>query len=295
MKQTTLFVVNPVSGTGRQKNIEPVIQDNLDHDLFDYSVCYTEHIHHGTELAREAADSGYDCVVAVGGDGSVNDVAQGLKDTGVHMGIIPCGSGNGLARTLKIPLRPTLAVQTLNKLHSQTIDSIVVNDRHLSVNASGVGFDAHIARLLKAVKKRGFQAYSSIFFREYASYESNNYRLTIDGRTLSRKAWFIAIANGSQYGYNLTVAPKAKLTDGLLDISIIDKVPIDHLAITAPMAFMNLLDHSQHVEMFRAKEIHIEGNRDKWVNIDGEGENLGDNLHFVVHPQSVKIYTGTLK
>lgn len=291
MKNKTLFIVNPASGTGRQKNIETVIKENLDHDLFDYSVRYTEHIHHGTELAREAADQGYDCVVAVGGDGSVNDVAQGLKDTGVHMGIIPCGSGNGLARTLKIPLRPALAVKTLNKLQSQTIDSIVINDRYLSVNAAGVGFDAHIARLLKAAKKRGFQAYASLFFREYASYENSNYRLTIDGRTLYRKAWFIAIANGRQYGYNLSVAPKAQIADGLLDITIIDKVPIEHIAITAPMAFMNLLDHSQHAEMFRAKEVHLEGNLDKWVNIDGEGENIGKELHFVVHPQSVKIYT----
>ena len=291
MKNKTLFIINPVSGTGRQKNIETVIKENLDHDLFDYSVRYTEHIHHGTELAREAADQGYDCVVAVGGDGSVNDVAQGLKDTGVHMGIIPCGSGNGLARTLKIPLRPALAVKALNKLQSQTIDSIVINDRYLSVNAAGVGFDAHIARLLKAAKKRGFQAYASLFFREYASYENSNYRLTIDGRTLYRKAWFIAIANGRQYGYNLSVAPKAQIADGLLDITIIDKVPIEHIAITAPMAFMNLLDHSQHAEMFRAKEVHLEGNLDKWVNIDGEGENIGKELHFVVHPQSVKIYT----
>ena len=291
MKNKTLFIVNPASGTGRQKNIETVIKENLDHDLFDYSVRYTEHIHHGTELAREAADQGYDCVVAVGGDGSVNDVAQGLKDTGVHMGIIPCGSGNGLARTLKIPLRPALAVKALNKLQSQIIDSIVINDRYLSVNAAGVGFDAHIARLLKAAKKRGFQAYASLFFREYASYENSNYRLTIDGRTLYRKAWFIAIANGRQYGYNLSVAPKAQIADGLLDITLIDKVPIEHIAITAPMAFMNLLDHSQHAEMFRAKEVHLEGNLDKWVNIDGEGENIGKELHFVVHPQSVKIYT----
>ena len=291
MKQKTLFVINPVAGTGRQKNIEAIIKDNLDHDLFDYSVRYTEHIHHGTELAREAADQGFDSVVAVGGDGSVNDVAQGLKDSGVHMGIIPCGSGNGLARDLKIPLRPALAVKTLNKLHSQTIDSIVINDRYLSVNACGVGFDAHIARILKAVKKRGIQAYASLVLREYASYNNSIYRLTIDDRTLERKAWFIAIANGRQYGYNLAVAPKAQLADGLLDITILEKVPIDHLAITAPLAFLNLLDHSQHSEMFRAKEVHIEGNLDKWVNIDGEGENLGTELHFVVHPQSVKIYT----
>ena len=275
MKKKTAIIVNPISGIGRQKKIESLLKDNLNQDLFDYTVRYTEHIHHGTDLAREAVDQGFDCVVAVGGDGSVNDVAQGLKDSGVTMGIIPCGSGNGLARTLKIPLKPALAIRMLNQMNEITIDSIVINDSWLCVNAAGVGFDAYIARLMHAAKTRGFAAYTNLILREYASYKCNNYRLTIDDRTIERSAWFIAVANGRQYGYNLAVAPKAQLCDGLIDISIIDKIP---------------LDHSQHVEMFRGKEIVIEGNVHKWVNIDGEGENLGKELHFVNHPRSVKIY-----
>ena len=290
MKKKTAIIVNPISGMGRQKKIETLLKDNLNQDLFDYTVRYTERIHHGTDLAREAVDQGYDCVVAVGGDGSVNDVAQGLKDSGVTMGIIPCGSGNGLARTLKIPLKPALAIRMLNQMNEIAIDSIVINDSWLCVNAAGVGFDAYIARLMHAAKTRGFAAYTNLILREYASYKCNNYRLTIDDRTIERSAWFIAVANGRQYGYNLAVAPKAQLCDGLIDISIIDKIPLDHIPITAPMAFMNLLDHSQHAEMFRGKEIIIEGNVHKWVNIDGEGENLGKELHFVNHPQSVKIF-----
>ena len=290
MKKKTVFIVNPVSGIGRQKKIEALIKDNLDHDLIEPTVRYTEHIHHGTELAREAVEQGFDCVVAVGGDGSVNDVANGIKDSGVPMGIIPCGSGNGLARTLKIPLSPAPAIRLLNQLNEKTIDSIVVNDSHLVVNAAGVGFDAYIARLMKAAKTRGFAAYTNLILREYASYKSNDFRITIDDRTLERKAWFIAVANGSQFGYNLTVAPHASLTDGLIDISIIDKIPLDHIAITAPLALTHLLGLSQHVEMFKTKEVHIEGNLDKWVNLDGEGENLGKELHFVNHPASIKIY-----
>ena len=292
MKKKTVIVVNPISGVGKQKKIETLLKENLNQDLFDYTVRYTERIHHGTEIAREAVDQGYDCVVAVGGDGSVNDVAQGLKDSGVTMGIIPCGSGNGLARGLKIPLRPASAIRMLNDMHEQTIDSIVINDKYISVNAAGVGFDAYIARLMKAAKTRGFAAYTNLILREYGPYQCNTYRLTFDdGRTIERKAWFIAIANGSQFGYNLSVAPKARLNDGLLDVTILDKVPIDHIPITAPLAFTRLLDHSQHAEMFRSKDLHVEGNLHKWVNIDGEGENLGKELHFVVHPDSVKIYS----
>lgn len=290
MKTKTVVIVNPISGVGKQKKIETLLKENLNQDIFDYTVRYTERIHHGTDIAREAVDQGCDCVVAVGGDGSVNDVAQGLKDTGVTMGIIPCGSGNGLARGLKIPLTPASAIKLLNQRNEHLIDSIVINDKYISVNAAGVGFDAYIARLMKAAKTRGFAAYTNLILREYASYKNNTYCLTIDGRTIKRSAWFIAVANGRQFGYNLSVAPKANLSDGLIDISIIDKIPLDHILITAPMAFMNLLDHSQHVETFRAKDILIEGNVHKWVNIDGEGENLGNTLHFVNHPNSVKIF-----
>ena len=295
MKKKTLIVVNPISGIGRQRRIEKLLKENLNQDLFDYEVRYTEYIHHGTEIARDAANKGYDCVVAVGGDGSVNDVVQGLKDSDTRLGIIPCGSGNGLARTLKLPLRPTFAIRALNQQYEQTIDSIVVNDKYLVVNAAGVGFDAYIARLMKVAKTRGLAAYTNLILREYNSYKCSDYHIFVDGRELFRNAWFIAVANSCQFGYNLAVAPKAKLDDGLIDISILDKVPIDHVAITAPLAFMNHLELSQHVEMFKAKEILIEGNIDKWVNIDGEGENVGKTVHFVNHPKSVKIYARDLK
>lgn len=295
MKTKTLVIVNPISGVGRQRRIETILKHNLNHDLFDYTVRYTEHIHHGTQLAREAADSGYHCVVAVGGDGSVNDVVQGIKGTDTRLAIIPCGSGNGLARSLKLPLQPWLAVRVLNQQFEQTIDSIVVNGRWVVVNAAGCGFDAYIARLMHSAKTRGLAAYTNLVLREYSRYKNSDYHIVVDGRQYYRNAWFIAVANSQQFGYNLAVAPKAKLDDGLMDISILDKVPVDHLGITAPLAFTNHLDLSQHVEMFRAKDLLIEGNVDRWVNLDGEGENIGRSVHFQIHPASVKIYARDVK
>lgn len=295
MKTKTLIVVNPISGVGRQKKIESLLKEHLNHDLFDYEVCYTEHIHHGTEIARDAADKGYDCVVAVGGDGSVNDVVQGIKGSDVRLGIIPCGSGNGLARSMKLPLIPMLAIRVLNQQYEAIIDSIEVNDRWTVVNAAGCGYDAYIARMMKSAKTRGFSAYTNLVLREYTRYKNSNYHLIVDGHEYFRNAWFIAIANSRQFGYNLAVAPKAKLDDGMLDISIIDKVPLDHVPITAPLAFTNHLDLSQHVEMFRAKEVIIEGNKDRWVNLDGEAENLGTTVRFVVNPLSVKMYGRDMK
>ena len=297
MKTKTVFIVNPVSGIGRQKKIESLIKRNLDHDLFDYEVRYTERIHHGTELARQAVDEGFECVVAVGGDGSVNDVVQGIKGTDTRLGIIPCGSGNGLAHTLKLPLQPWLAIRALNHQYEQVIDSILITsvDEHerqqyVSVNAAGVGFDAYISRMMQAAKTRGITGYTNMVLRAYNTYQSGTYTLTLGDRTITRNAWIIALQNSSRIGYGVPVAPQARLDDGIIDISIVDKIPIDHLPITAPLALTNHLQLSQHVEMFRTSEVLIEGNDDKWVDIDGEGINLGRAVRFVNQPRSVRVY-----
>lgn len=284
-----MVVVNPISGVGRQKRIEEVLKNNLNHDLFDYEVRYTEHIHHGMELAREGADRGLDAVVAVGGDGSVNDVITGLKNSDTRLGIIPCGSGNGLARCMQIPLIPALAVKVLNQYYEQCIDTIVVNDKYVVASIAGVGFDAFIARLMKMAKTRGFPAYMSLILREYQSYECKDYRLVFDGKEMDRNAWFITFANSNQFGYNFAVAPQAKLNDGLIDVSIVDKIPIEHMVITGPLVYANHFELSQHVEMFKAHDIWLYGNVDKWVNIDGEGENCGTEIHFENHKESLKV------
>ena len=295
MKIKTLIIVNPVSGIGKQRRIETLLKDNLNQDLFDYKVVYTERIHHGTELARDAADRGYGCVVAVGGDGSVNDVVQGLKDTDVCMGIVPCGSGNGLACSLRIPLQPWLAIRALNHRYEQVIDTIVVNDKYACVNAAGVGFDAHISRLMQTAKTRGLPAYTNFVLRAYANYHSSDYKLKLNGREYLRNAWIISVQNSDRIGFNLTVSPKAKIDDGIMDISIIDKVPIDHVPISLQLSMINHLDLSQHVEIFRTKELVIEGNRDKWVDIDGESISIGDTVRFVNHPKSLHVFARDMK
>ena len=295
MKKRMLVIVNPISGVGRQKKIERILNDNLNKDLFDYTVRYTEHIHHGTELAREGAMQGFDIITAVGGDGSVNDVISGMYGSDATLGIIPCGSGNGLARCMKIPLTPALAIRVLNQENEGTIDTIILNDKYYIASIAGVGFDAFIARLMKSAKLRGFSAYLNLILREYPSYESKDYTLVIDGKEIHRKAWFTTFANSNQFGYNAAVAPQAKLDDGLIDISIVDKIPIGHVAITGPLVYANHFELSQHVEMFKAHEVYVSGNVDCWVNIDGEGENVGTELHFVNHQQSLKIMKRDMK
>lgn len=311
-----LFIVNPISGIGKQKKIEQVVDANLDHSLFEYEVVYTEYIHHGKELALQARQGDYDAIVAVGGDGSVNDVVSGLlnqqysgddidKDcilsnvNSPTLGIIPCGSGNGLARNLKIPLNPAHAIRILNRYNEATIDTINLATRQGSESAAmqsriiasiaGIGFDARVARLMKQAKVRGLQAYARIIANEYFSYKEHTYRISIDGEEMERKAWFISIANSNQFGFNTAIAPLAKLDDGLIDVCIVDKIPLHHLALSAPLLYLNHFELSQHVEYFKARRVSIYNNEEGWVNIDGEGEELGKELHFTNIPKSLKI------
>ncbi|MBQ0015616.1 MAG: hypothetical protein KBT04_01360, partial [Bacteroidales bacterium] len=173
----------------------------------------------------------------------------------------------------------------------EAIDTIVLNDKFIIASIAGVGFDAFIARLMKAAKIRGLSAYLSLIVREYSNYKCQDYKLYFDGKEqpIDRNAWFISLANSNQFGYAATIAPQAKLNDGLMDVSIVDKVPLEHLPLTGQLLYANHINLSQHVEIFKAREVVVEGNNDKWVNIDGEGENVGSDLRFVVHPASLNI------
>lgn len=302
MRHRLLFIVNPVSGIGKQKKIEQLVETNLDHTLFDHEVAYTEYVHHGKVLAEQAVESNnYDAIIAVGGDGSVNDVVSGLLTplhlyTSTPLGIIPCGSGNGLARNLKIPLNPAHAIQTLNHFKVSEIDTIEVSSskfqdsgHRIIASIAGIGFDAHVAYRMKQAKVRGLQAYAKIVAGDYFSYKEHNYRLNIDGQEIERKAWFISLANSNQFGYNTAVAPLARLDDGLIDVCIVDRIPLHHLALTAPLLYLNHFELSQHVEYFKAREVTIYNNDEEWVNIDGEGEQFGKELHFRNKPKTLKI------
>lgn len=289
MKKHLTFIVNPISGIGKQKRIERIIEDNLDHEKFDYTVRYTERIHHGTDIAHELAEQkACDAVVAVGGDGSINDAISGLRGYDMPLGIIPCGSGNGLARNLKIPLIPTFAIKLLNQFYVAPIDTITVND-HIFASIAGIGFDALVARKMKLAKHRGLQGYTNIIVAEYPAYQEREYHLLIDGQEIRRKAWFISFANSNQFGFNAAIAPLAQLDDGLMDVCIVDKIPLAHLPLTAPLVYLNHFDLSQHVEIFKAKEVRVLNNDYRWVNIDGEGECVGKELLFTTQPKSLNI------
>lgn len=286
-KRTICFIVNPISGIGRQKVIEKFIDEQLDRSLFDYEIAYTKAAKHAIELAKDAASRKVDIVVAVGGDGSVNETAKGLVNSSTAMAIIPTGSGNGLARHLNIPLNLKKAMQVINSGKEIKIDTIQMNGETFA-NVAGIGFDAHIGWEFAKFGKRGFSSYIKVITREFPKYKAQDFELTIDGKTIIKNAYLISFANGSQWGNNAYIAPTADVADGEMDIAILrDFKFMSGLAIGYKL-FKKTLDKSSYLEVIKAKEVLVK-QKGIIAHIDGEPIEIGKELRIKVNPLSLNV------
>ncbi|MCW3083700.1 MAG: Diacylglycerol kinase [Bacteroidetes bacterium] len=286
-KKKICFIVNPISGIGKQKVIETLVEQQLDHTRFDYEIAYTKAAKHAIELARKAAADGFDMVVAVGGDGSVNETATGLIHTNTAMAIIPTGSGNGLARHLNIPLNLKKAVDVINNGQETTIDSVQLNE-HVFVNVAGIGFDAHIGWEFAKFGKRGFSSYLKIISREFPKYKAQDFELTVDGKSVTKKAFLISFANGSQWGNNAYIAPAADCRDGLIDIAILKDFNLLSGISIGYRLFKKTIHLSSRMELIKAKEVIVK-QPGSIAHIDGEPIESGNTLHIKVNPLSLKV------
>jgi YegS/Rv2252/BmrU family lipid kinase len=287
IRKKILFIVNPFSGVGRHKSIEKHIEKVLDHGLFDYEVKYTEAPHHATELTQNAINHKFDIVVAVGGDGTVNEVAKAIVGTDVILGIIPSGSGNGLARHLNISVFPEKAIRVINNQNVKKIDTAQANEQFF-VNLAGVGFDALVAKKFAGQQRRGFFKYFKIAVQEYLRYEPTKFTMIVDGQKIKRKALFISFANSDQFGYNTSIAPQAKIDDGFIDISIVKKIPLWKTLFTATLLYSKQINRSKYIEVLRAKEVQIIRKK-KTIHLDGEPIKLSKNLIVKVNPSSLSV------
>ncbi len=286
-KKKICFIVNPISGVGKQKVIEKLVEEHLNKTIFDYKIVYTNAPKHATELAKQAVKDNFNIVVAVGGDGSVNEVAKGLIGTNTAMAIIPTGSGNGLARHLKIPLNLIKAMHLINNGNLKAIDSIQFNDEQF-VNIAGIGFDAHIGWEFSKYGKRGFSSYIKVIMREFPKYKAQDYELIIDGKSYFKNAFLISFANGSQWGNNAYIAPLADVSDGLMDIAILKNVTfINSLSIGYRLLKKTLLN-SSNLEIIKAKELIVKQNN-TIAHIDGEPIEVGNSITIKVNPKSLKL------
>ena len=286
------FIINPVSGskeTRKEKRKLPkLIMQLLDREQWLPNIAFTEYAGHAVELARQYARMGFDAVVAVGGDGTVNEVAQGVKGTQTALGILPMGSGNGFARHLNIPVRPNKAIEMLNRSEPISVDYGLANGR-LFVSTCGTGFDALIADHFAGSNKRGFMTYLRSILHDVFSYSPQNYHLTGDGMDVTHKAFLITFANANQWGYEALIAPKASVQDGKMDIMLMSSHAILGSASLALRLFTGSIDDSLFMDTLRAREVTLEREAEAPFHIDGDPVEMEKDIHIRMVEDGLKV------
>ena len=292
-KKSVRFIINPISGTSSKQAIVEMIPQYLCPEVFEYEILYTQYAGHAAELAQENAQKGIDIIVAVGGDGTVNEVARSLIHTQTALGIIPCGSGNGLARHLYIPMSADGALKILSLCNIETLDYGTING-HPFFCTCGVGFDAFVSEKFAQSGKRGLLAYIENTLREGVKYKPETYEVEIDGESQRHKAFLIACGNASQYGNNVYITPGASMSDGLMDVTIMEPFSIIEAPQIAIQLFNKTIKKNSRIKTFQCKELKILREKEGVVHFDGDPTQCGKELniklvekgiHMVTNPQ----------
>lgn len=294
MQQRTsiLFIVNPISGTTDKKRIVALIPKYLSPEKFDVCVSYTQHSGHAAELACQAVKDGLDIVVAVGGDGTVNEVARSLVHTQTALGIIPCGSGNGLARHLYIPMNPEGAMQVLADCQIRNLDYGVINETPFFCTC-GVGFDAFVSSKFAQSGRRGLLTYIENTLREGLKYHPDTYDVEIDGEKKQFKAFLIACANASQYGNNVYIAPHASMSDGLMDVTVMEPFNVLEAPQIAIQLFNKTIMQNSKIRCFKCREMKIFRSSPGVIHFDGDPKEEGREIIVRVVPNDIRIVVNT--
>lgn len=288
------FIVNPHSGVGRYKQIEPIVDRCLDATKFLPAIMYTRYRGHAIELATQSVRDGADIVVAVGGDGTINEVASALVHTQVAMALIPVGSGNGLAHHLRIPVSIEKAIKVINGAHIENIDTLLINN-HVCVSMAGVGFDALVAEQYDKTHTRGFWAYLKFIINAYFVFKPHHYVIeSPQTGTKEAKVLMVSVANSSQWGYNVKISSKASMQDGKADVCVVAKPPFLTLAGRVLLLLVGKLDKNRLAEQIyrvRQCDIYEKNHEPQSCHIDGDPIDRQPVIHMQVMPGSLKIVT----
>lgn len=288
------LIINPISGTGSKDGMDRKLTEAFAVHGFDTEVAFTTCAGDATRLARRAVDDGVDCVVACGGDGTINETARAMIGTGVPMGIIPAGSGNGLARHIGIPIDPILAADVIGERNIKDCDYGTMNGNPFFCTF-GVGFDAAVSDRFAASGKRGKMTYIKSAFQEFVNYESEPYTITVDDEKITDEAFVVTVCNASQYGNNAYIAPEASITDGLLDIMIIKKMPKMATFLLGVDLLSGTLERHRGVEHLKVKKAVIERRSAGPAHLDGEPFRVGERLEIECHPGRLKLFIASGK
>lgn len=287
-----LALINPISGTLNKDSLPKSIDKIIDSEKFEIEIKYTEHANHAYELSKEAAANGYYGVLAIGGDGTVNEVASALCDTETALGIIPLGSGNGLARHLRIPLNIDKAISIINENHIENFDYCTANDRKFFCTC-GLGFDAQVSSTFAKRGKRGPVGYFQSAISEYIKYRSQTYKITSSNGIITEKAFIIACGNASQYGNNAYITPNADMQDGEIDVTVMLPITPFDTAMLGLLLFSKHIDQDVNIISFRTADLSIERESEGIMHLDGEPVNMPKTIEIKCHKGGLKIFVPT--
>jgi len=283
-----LFLVNPISGGKRKDKLITKLDELLPQKGIEAEIILTTSREDTIQRAADAVRKNYKIVVAVGGDGTINDIASQLSGTNTSLGIIPMGSGNGLSRELKIPFNIEKAVDVILRHCVMQVDTGYVNDKPF-FNIAGVGFDAHVAGLFDQAKSRGLLGYIKLILQSFHKYVPEKYTFHLNGKTISQTAFLLAVCNGRQFGNNAWVNPEAILDDGKFNITVIHSARWFEIPGLLWWMFQQKIKRSHQVDTFIMNEIRIERENDGLVNIDGEPVKMSKTLYFNIVPKSLNV------
>lgn len=285
-----LLVINPISGTQTKRGIAAKCMRKLNREGIDVEVLYTEKSGDARLFAEKAASKGYLGVIAAGGDGTVNEIATALRGTGTALGIIPLGSGNGLARHLGLTMDPSDAIDVIARRNIVACDSCSVNDRTF-VCTFGLGFDAAVSEKFAKSQQRGLLNYIKSALLEFTRFQPTEYEITADGHTFRFKAFIVAACNASQYGNNIFIAPMASIKDGLVDIIIIHAdTPLTQARVGVEMV-TGLVKDNMIIQTLRVKEAVIRRADEGIAHVDGEPIKLGAEMNVKCNHGDLLMFT----
>lgn len=290
MKKRIRFIINPISGGVKKAKVPQMIEKYLDHEQFDYDIAITQYKKHAQSIAKESAAEGVDIVCAVGGDGSVHEVGTALVGTKCHLAIIPTGSGNGLARHLKIPLKTPQAIQNINQLYSCCMDTGLANDKPF-LGVGGFGFDAFIAKRFDEYHIRGFWGYAQLVYEEYFSYNPPKMKITLKDEVVKGNYLLCSIANSSEFGNGFCISPTSTVIDGKMELVLLKRFAWWRTLGVLGRFFFKRIEGSRFIRIvsFEKARIVLE---EPLAHYDGEPFEVRKEINIEVVPKSLWVLTG---
>lgn len=284
-----LLIINPISGTRSKKGLEKLVDKILSEQGFHTEIHFSKGVGDAFTAASNAVKAGVRTVITAGGDGTVNEVANAVSYTDTTLGILPFGSGNGLARSLGIPQDLNEALKIIISGKTLVCDRGIANGIPFYCTF-GIGFDAAVSEKFASMGKRGRVTYIRSAFREFLNYRSKSYALLIEDRIITEKALLIAVCNAPQYGNNAYIGPKAKLSDGLLDITVVhDDTPFSAMRMGVELMTGNL-DKNRSIQSFQVPKVTIARTESGPVHIDGEPLQMGKRIDISCQEKALKVY-----